>query len=261
VAEQIYAPTVRKRLRASAPLRYAIWSIEALFAGLLWGLLACLSPDRASQIGRACLRAIGSHFQKSRRVRANLAIAFPEKSREEIESLTRDVWGNFGALLAEFPHLRTICEEAEQRIEIVVKGAPRVLAEPDRPAIFVTAHLANLDLPAFACARLGAPLVVLYSPNDNPLIEWMLKRFRRVLRCTLVPRDGGVRPAIRALESGRSLGLFVDTRIDVGERVLFFGRCAATTTVPARLALRFGCELIPARLERLAGARFRFTLY
>ena len=35
----------------------------------------------------------------------------------------------------------------------------------------------------------------------------------------------------------------------------------STNTVPARLALRFDCELVPTRAERLPGGRFRITLY
>jgi KDO2-lipid IV(A) lauroyltransferase len=34
-----------------------------------------------------------------------------------------------------------------------------------------------------------------------------------------------------------------------------------TTVTPARLAIRYGCELIPIRVQRLGGARFRVTFY
>jgi KDO2-lipid IV(A) lauroyltransferase len=34
-----------------------------------------------------------------------------------------------------------------------------------------------------------------------------------------------------------------------------------TAPAPALLALRFGCTVLPARVERLHGARFRLTLY
>jgi len=39
------------------------------------------------------------------------------------------------------------------------------------------------------------------------------------------------------------------------------GHDMPTNTVPARLALRFECELVPARAERLSGGRYRITLY
>jgi KDO2-lipid IV(A) lauroyltransferase len=43
--------------------------------------------------------------------------------------------------------------------------------------------------------------------------------------------------------------------------VPFFGRHAMTAPAPAQLALKFGCPIVPARVERLEGAHFRLTVY
>ena len=66
---------------------------------------------------------------------------------------------------------------------------------------------------------------------------------------------------LRELTDGRSVALVVDTRDDDGAPIPFFGHDKLTTLAPARLALRFGCELIPVRIERLDAARFRLTVY
>ena len=53
----------------------------------------------------------------------NLKLAFPNRTETEIEVLAREIWGNFGAVLAEYPHMKTMCsQEAQQRIETVIKG-------------------------------------------------------------------------------------------------------------------------------------------
>jgi Kdo2-lipid IVA lauroyltransferase/acyltransferase len=46
-----------------------------------------------------------------------------------------------------------------------------------------------------------------------------------------------------------------------GIPVPFFGRTAMTTSALAVLALRFNCDVLPACVERLAGARFRLTVF
>jgi Kdo2-lipid IVA lauroyltransferase/acyltransferase len=66
---------------------------------------------------------------------------------------------------------------------------------------------------------------------------------------------------IREVADGRSLGWIVDQRHDRGELLPFFGLPAATATMPALLALRLNCDLVPARVERLRGCRFRITIY
>ena len=89
----------------------------------------------------------------------------------------------------------------------------------------------------------------------------MFRRWREALGCGLVSLDQGARPLIRELSEGRSVGLVVDARDDDGAPIPFFGLDKWTTLAPARLALRFGCDLIPVRVERRGNARFRLTVY
>ena len=88
----------------------------------------------------------------------------------------------------------------------------------------------------------------------------MLKRKREGLGCQLLDRDTSLPQLIRTLSEGRSLGLIVDHRDDSGVPLPFFGLDKLTTVVPARLALRFGCDLIPALVERRHGAQFCFRV-
>ena len=53
----------------------------------------------------------------------------------------------------------------------------------------------------------------------------------------------------------------MDRRAEEGKPIPFFGKDKTTTIIPAKLAVRFDCDLIPARVERLGGARFRVTFY
>jgi KDO2-lipid IV(A) lauroyltransferase len=125
----------------------------------------------------------------------------------------------------------------------------------------VTAHVGNWELPAAAANRQGIPVTAIYAPSRNPFVERMLRRRREALGCRLVSLDDGARPLLRELTDGRSVALVVDTRDDDGVPIPFFGLDKLTTLAPARLALRFGCELIPVRMERLNAARFRLTVH
>jgi KDO2-lipid IV(A) lauroyltransferase len=53
----------------------------------------------------------------------------------------------------------------------------------------------------------------------------------------------------------------MDTRLDSGKMVPFFGREALTSTAAAGLALRTGAALVVARAERLPKGRYRITMY
>jgi Kdo2-lipid IVA lauroyltransferase/acyltransferase len=63
------------------------------------------------------------------------------------------------------------------------------------------------------------------------------------------------------LRCGTHLTLLADQKMNDGIPVPFFGRPAMTAPALAVLALRFDCDVLPARVERLAGARFRLTVF
>lgn len=262
MARLAWAPDfVRRGLDRLPGLHGAVQWLEAAWLALVWGVLGWLSPERASALAAGFLRRIGPHLRKHRHVRRNLAIALPERSEAERAAIARDVWGSLGALFGEMPHLGRIDREADRRIEVVFRGALTPLADPPRPAIFVTAHVGNWELTTLVAGRYGVPVSVIYAPDSNPWLDRLIRRQRRALHCELVPKQGGLRALLRALAAGRSLGFLIDTRQDDGEPVPFFGVPALTSTVPARLALRAGLQLVPVRCERLAPARFRVTFH
>jgi KDO2-lipid IV(A) lauroyltransferase len=262
LARLIFGASLGKYIERSPALRNMLWALEAGLLHLFWWASARLSPARASATGGWLARALGPHLDKTRQLKMNLRVAFPEKSDVEIDTLVRDIWGNLGAVLAEYPHLREICTGAgEDRLETLVAGDIEALHEGGKPAIFVSAHLANWEVCPAAGVRLGIPLTVLYTPMRNPRLDQMLLRSRQELGYGLLSRDADMREIVHHLSQRRSLGLIIDQRVDSGELVPFFGVNKATTLIPARLALRFGCQLVPVRVERLSGARFRVTFY
>jgi KDO2-lipid IV(A) lauroyltransferase len=241
-------------------LQHLLWAVEASVFGLLMGIGRRLSPERASALGRRILRAIGPRLDKTRIFRRNLTLAFPEKSAGEIEALIREIWGNVGAVLAEYPHLwRYAVPGLSERLEIVINSDSPVFQNTGKPAVFVAAHLANWEIPAAAIRGLGIRASVLYTPLQNPRLDRMLYRARSQMGLDLLPRDGNIRDLVRELGSGRSIGLLVDQRVDSGVPVPFFGLDMHTSTTPARLALRYHCDLIPVRVQRVGDARFRVT--
>lgn len=68
-----------------------------------------------------------------------------------------------------------------------------------------------------------------------------------------------MRPFVQALKQGRSVAMIMDRRIDQGTPIPFFGADKPSSTLAARLALKFGCPLVPVKIERRDGPRFRVT--
>ena len=262
MAALFLSSAMRRRIDRVPALRRARWAIEAGLLNLFWQVCGLLEPRSASAFGQAFLGAIGPRLTKSAHVRRNLELAFPELGAPEREALRREIWAHAGAVLGEYPHFKTICHDGfERHFEFAEKWNLDDYRAGRRHGVFVTAHVGNWELAAAAAGGQGIPITVIYAPSRNRFIERMLRRRREALGCRLVRLDEGARPLIRELAEGRSIGLVVDTRDDDGLPIPFFGHDKWTTVAPARLALRFGCDLIPVRVERLGNARFRLTVY
>lgn len=233
-----------------------LYRLDRAFFGALLSIIRRLPVDAASRLGARVGGALGPRFKKARALTDNLRLAFPELSEEERTQIAREAWANAGAVMAEYAHLDQI---AASRIQIEVSGDLATLRDPAKPSIFVAPHQANWELCASAVVKLGIPLAVVYSPPTNPLLDELLARWRSRIGCDLLPREDSMRPLIRALAAGKSIGMVMDRRVDSGRPVPLFGHEKATTLIPARLALRYGCELVPIRVERLRDANFRIS--
>jgi KDO2-lipid IV(A) lauroyltransferase len=240
--------------------RWTVWVLEAGLLGFFWFVASCLPVEAAARIGKRLLVFLGPRFSRHRHVLRNLSIALPQHGPAEIERLARGVWANFGQVMAEYAHLPEICRLATGgRIELVRRDDLDIFNGSGRPVIFVGAHMANWELSAGVVAAHNIPLTVVYTPERNPLVTRMLQRRRRALGCGFVSKLDGLRPLMRDLAKGRSIGLLIDRRNDQGETLPFFGLDTTLTISPARLALKYGYQFVPTRVERTGPSRFRLT--
>jgi KDO2-lipid IV(A) lauroyltransferase len=78
----------------------------------------------------------------------------------------------------------------------------------------------------------------------------------------MIPKGArGARRALELLKAGEHLGIMADQKLNDGIAIPFFGRDAMTAPAMAQFARRFDCPIVPVRVERLGGARFKVTHY
>lgn len=253
--------SLSRRVDRVPAMRDRLWRIEGEALARIWRSLGAGDLDAASDRGERMLRLVGPRLRKQQHVLFNLRTAFPHWSRRQVEAMAPRVWGTLGRVLVEYACLDRICDPAQGRVRIVDLGGLRHVLRRDVPGIFVAPHLANWNLLPLAASRSGIPLTVVYRRQSNPAIEDLMARWQSALECRFVEVGEASRGLLRELREGRSVGLLMDQRYDRGEKIPFFGKPASTTLVPARLALRLGVPLIPARIERRGSAHFVITVH
>ncbi|HTW52056.1 MAG TPA: lauroyl acyltransferase [Stellaceae bacterium] len=237
------------------------YRIEAWLAALMIGALGLLPLGWASALGGFTGRLIGPFLGITKRARLNLRAAFPELTATEIETIVRGMWENLGRVAYEYPHLKKIKVFSGDRVEVRGLDNLKSAIAAGRRVIMFSGHLGNWEIAALAGGQYGLDIAQIYRAANNPLVDTMLARLRGDSG-ELIPKGAvASRRAVAALRRGGHLSLLVDQKLNDGIAVPFFGREAMTAPALAMLALRFDCDVLPVRVERLKGTHFRLSVY
>ncbi|MEK7246617.1 MAG: lipid A biosynthesis lauroyl acyltransferase [Pseudomonadota bacterium] len=253
---------IRAPRLASAFRRLVVHPIEAACAFAVYLLFKLLPFEAASAVGGWLGRTLGPRLPLSERARRNLRRALPEKTEPEIAAIVRAMWDNLGRVAAEFPHLGEI-NVYDPAGPVTVIGAEWVdfMRTDGRPGFFFSAHFGNWEILSLGATQRGLPVDRVYRAANNRLVEWLYRFGRAAVEGAQIPKGpGGVRQLLQSLKAGNHLGMMVDQKMNDGVPVPFFGRDAMTSTALVDLALRFDCPVVPARVERVGGARFRLVI-
>jgi len=262
MARLIFASALDRQAKRYAWLRALLFSLEGFLVHLFWWSFRALAPQRSARLGRFVLGVLGPRSAKAPLVKDNLRIAFPTLDDAQIDALAKRAWWNIGLVFGEYPHLDRIARLNDNpRLQFVDQCNIEPYRRRERQAIFFGAHLSNWEIMALALAREGVPLVALHAPLQNPQLGKLLDRAREQLGCRMLARGESMRGLVQQVRDGGSIGLLLDLAMKDGAPVPFFGQPMRTSLTPARMALRYGCDIVPMRTQRIAPARFRVTAY
>ncbi len=187
----------------------------------------------------------------------HLALAFPELSGDDRETLARGVFVGLGEHLFENLVIRKIDRRLPEWVAIddqSLRHLETAYASGDG-VIVTTGHLGNWELAARALTRRGFSVTALARRSHDAGLGQLMERLRREGGIDLLYRGepGNAKKILRQLRSGSSLFMLVDQDLD--ERsvyVPFFGRDARSVRGPAELALKSGAHLLVGTVRRAA---------
>ena len=242
-------------------LRYIGVSIAA-FAAMK--IFKGLPLGTASSLGGRLARLVGPHHGRHRIARKNLQRAFPDLTAAAAQSALMEMWDNFGRIIAEYVHLEEFARlTGGQDALIDFDGLDRLkrLREDHDSAIFISGHMGNWELAPLMVRLAGFEMVAIYHPLHEPYIDREIRKFRGAISPRLISNKGLGKELVAALRDNISLSMAVDQKPRRGPMMEFFGHDAKTETAPAKLALRYGLPIVPIRVQRLEGVRFKITAY
>ena len=226
--------------------------VEFVFVWLFVHLVRVLPRRAARAVGSGIGTVAFLGLVRLRRVGVlNLQLAFPEMPEVEREKLLRSVYGNLGALLAEFCLMPRYTPEVASRF-IRYEGLDNYLAARERGkgVLVLTGHLGAWELSSFYHSLMGMPMGMVIRRLDNPLVDAFVNRIRCQHGNRVIHKDDFARGLIASMRAGETVGILMDTNMTPPQGVFvpFFGVQACTASGMARIALKTDAAVVPGFL-------------
>jgi len=219
----------------------------------------------ASNLGSILGKFIGPLFRSKIITKQNIRTGLGEIDKKRESEIISEMWSNIGRTFAEYVFLKYFKFNRTSFNHMKINGTEHLdeIKKNNKPVIFYSAHLANFELMAMELDKSGIKCAAIYRPLNNFFLNPVMEFLRMKYICpNQIPKGRlGMREIVSKVKDGYSIALMVDQRVSEGPRTLFFNKPAHTTTIPAQLALKYDCKLVPIFLERKEGPNFEMTIH
>ena len=225
----------RSDLPAYLALRAAAAPLLALPRGAALGTGAALGR-LARQLGLR--RAVADQ---------NLALAFPELSRDARDAIGLGMYEHFGRMIVD--SLRSGTNGGREVVPLVHADREVALLKDllrrGRGLLALTGHLGSWEAGIPFLARHGLPVTAVWKPQANPWVAGYLDRLRRGLDLEAIAMPDARVAVPAALRAGKLVAMVADQAPIRGDtRAPFFGRPTRTFAGPGYFAAQTGAPVV-----------------
>ena len=231
----------------------------------LFCIFKIIGLKNASNLGSILGQFFGPFFRSKKLIKKNIKIGLGDLDEKRISEVTNKMWSNIGRTLAEYVFLKDFKFNKTNFNHIEINGTIYLdqIKKSGEPVIFYSGHFANFELMAMELDKFGIKCAAIYRPLNNFFLNPLMEYLRMKYICpNQIPKGRiGMREIITKIKNGYSIALMVDQRVGEGPRIPFFNLPAQTTTIPAQLALKFNCKMVPISLKRKNDINFEMTVH
>jgi len=219
----------------------------------------------ASNLGIILGKLVGPLFRSKNIIKQNIKIGLGNLGEEKETEIINGMWSNIGRTFAEYVFLKNFKFNKINYNHVKINGTKYLdeIKKNNQSVIFYSGHFANFELMAMELDKFGIKCAAIYRPLNNFFLNPVMEYLRMKYICpNQIPKGRvGVREVIKKVNDGYSVALMVDQRVSQAPKIPFFGEPAHTTTIPAQLALKYDCKLVPIFLERKGDINFEMTVH
>ena len=238
---------------------------QFILISILFMIFKLIGLKYSSILSGRIFTVIGPIFRSNKICYSNLSKALPKLSLRQKKEIIKNMWNNYGKILAEYVFLKNFRISENFSKNIIIENQEEldsIKKNPD-PVIFISGHFNNFELMAMHIEKSGIDLAAIYRPLNNRFLNPLMENIRKKYICKKQIKKGisGTKELLRYYKSGSSIALMIDQRVSEGVHLNFFNHKAFTTTIPAQFAKKFGAKIVPIYIERTKENKFKLKIY
>ncbi|OUX53251.1 MAG: lipid A biosynthesis acyltransferase [Pelagibacteraceae bacterium TMED287] len=236
---------------------------EALIIYLFFLIIKILGLKNSRKIFSFIFIKVGPLIKSKKIVEENIFRVFGNQI--DSKQITKSMWSNYGKTFVEYLFLKKYRDDSFKEKQIEIKGLETLIKikKNKNPVIFISGHFANFELMSMELTKNEVNLATIYRPLNNifvnPFMEFLRKKF--ICKNQIKKGISGIRDSMEYLKNKHSIALMIDQRLSEGKKLPFFKEGALTTTLPAQLALKYNCDIVPVYLKRNSNDTFELEIY
>ena len=245
-------------------MKYIKYFFQFILIKLFFLIFKLIGYKNASNLGGVIGSKIGPIFKSKKIIKNNLKNYLPNSDDQQINNIINKMWENYGRIFAEYIFIKDFrSTKLEKNLKINGMEYLDEIKKNQKPVIFVSGHFNNFELMAMQIEKSGINLAAVYRPLNNIFLNKTMEKIRKKFICKNQIKKGisGIRDSMEYLKNKHSIALMIDQRLSEGKKLPFFKEGALTTTLPAQLALKYNCDIVPVYLKRNSNDTFELEIY
>ena len=243
-------------------MRILKYFLQALLIYIFYLIILLLGLTISRKIFSYLFTILGPFIKSNKILNSNLLKINKDYTYDDIKKISKKMWHNYSKVFVEYIFLNKFKKE-NKHIVIKNKNILNNILLKQKPVIFVSGHFANFELMSMELIKNNFKLATIYRPLNNfflnPLMEFLIRNY--VCKNQIKKGRHGVKKAVEFIKDNHSIALMVDQRVSEGKLLNFFNYPALTTTLPAQLAIKFNCDIVPIYISRQDNETFVIEVY
>ncbi|HNV86045.1 MAG TPA: lysophospholipid acyltransferase family protein [Candidatus Omnitrophota bacterium] len=200
--------------------------------------------------------------KRRRIILCNLDIAFGNsKSETEKKRLAIESMRHLVTTVVEFTRIPKISKKIDRHIRVEGSANLAKAYVQKKGIVFLTSHVGTWEYQEFLAYFLQTKGSVITKKLRNPYLDRWMCELRKMTRVSPIDKDNAIKPLLKAIRNNESVAILIDQWAGPDELwIPFFGKETSATSLPARMARKTGCILLPIYCFREAPGKYVITV-